>query len=111
MGNAVAGIKNSFLRYSVGDTTIEDDGSIDIAVLHQRYDAATEAYAKATKNDVELRSNHLETLIQSLSSRQDSESQEELKSLRALLRTERQTRTFAKLRNVFALFDRVPYPE
>jgi hypothetical protein len=56
---------------------------MEIAELQHRYDEATMAYAKAAKQDVELRNNHIEMLLQRLSNDPKPQARKELKSLRA----------------------------
>ena len=100
LANAAAGIAGTFLsKRGNHNPSIIDDGTTDVTELQRRYDQATIAYAAAAKCDVELRNNHLETLMHSLSNDPNPAAQDELKSLQAIQRKERQTRLFNKLRN------------
>jgi hypothetical protein len=85
LANAAAGISGTFFTKQDSITlSVPDDGTMEVEERQHRYYEATMAYAKAAKQDVELRNNHIETLLQRLSNDPKPQAREELKSLRAL---------------------------
>jgi hypothetical protein len=78
---------------------LTDDGSTDVDVLQQRYDAATKHFASITSRDVQLREDHLQQLQLQMAHNPNPETKAEIQSIRALQRTEQSIKTFRKIRN------------
>ena len=78
---------------------LTDDGSTDVAVLQQRYDAATKHFASITSRDVQMREDHLQQLQLQMAQNPNPEIKAEIQSIRSLLRTEQAIKTFRKIRN------------
>ncbi len=82
------------LRY-----TIEDDQTMDLRVLEERYEAAASNFAALAANADAQRASHLAASIDQLASKRDNQYRKELKALKAMQKAENQVQVFRKLRN------------
>ncbi len=78
---------------------LSDDLTTDLEELEARHDQATKDYEIASNLDEELRSSHLEALIQTCQSQETAQKSSELSALKALQRSEKSIKMFKKIRS------------
>jgi uncharacterized protein YdcH (DUF465 family) len=86
------------MQQKAAQYNIVDDFTEDITALEERLEEATKHFASMVNRSVELREDHIDTLIQNLEGSNDPKSKRELKALKAQKQAEKQRKLFKKLR-------------